>query len=123
MSAPAEAGGSAPVPSSSPILSADEFRGRTTVSERAVRRLAARAACEVDGVAASPEVSARVVGDTAVLRARVPIVYPMPVAAVTDACRDHLMRRTHELSGLVVPRVDIDVSELVNPVEAARSVR
>ncbi|MEV5649812.1 Asp23/Gls24 family envelope stress response protein [Nocardia sp. NPDC052254] len=85
--------------------------------------MAARAACEVDGVAGKPEVSARVVGDTAVLRVRVPVVYPMPVGAVTDACRDHLMQRTHELSGLVVPRVDIDVSELVNPVEAARSVQ
>ncbi len=111
------------VPSSSSILSAAEFRGRTTVSERAVRRMAARAAREVDGVADTPEVSARVIGDSAVLRARVPVHYPMPVGAVTDACRAHLMRRTHELSGLVVSRVDIDVSELVNPVEAARSVR
>ncbi len=123
MSLPEGASPAPAAPSSRSVLSAAEFRGRTTVSERAVRRLAARAACEVDGVAGTPEVSARVAGDSAVLRVRVPIVYPMPVAAVTDACRAHLMRRTHELSGLVVPRVDVDVSELVNPVEAARSVR
>lgn len=120
----AETASSAPAATSSPAtLSAAEFRGRTTVSERAVRRLAARATREVDGVAGEPEVSARVAGDSAVLRVRLPVVYPMPVGVVTDACRAHLMRRTHELSGLVVPRVDIDVSELVNPVEAARSVR
>ncbi|WP_227983615.1 Asp23/Gls24 family envelope stress response protein [Nocardia spumae] len=110
-------------PVSSSILAAAEYRGRTTVSERTVRRLAARAAREVDGVADGPEVSARVTGDSAVLRVRLPVAYPTPVGSVTDACRAHLMRRTHELSGLVVPRVDIEVAELVNPVAAARSVR
>ncbi|NKY86086.1 hypothetical protein [Nocardia veterana] len=110
-------------PASPSLLSAAEYRGRTTVSERAVRRLAARAAREVDGVAAEPEVSARVTGDTAVLRVRLPVSYPRPVGVVTDACRAHLMERTHELSGLVVPRVDIEVTELVNPVEPARRVR
>lgn len=105
-----------------PVPTAAEFRGRTTISERAVRRLAARAAGEVDGVAADPEVSARVTEETAVLKVRLPVEYPMPVGAVTDACREHLMRRTHELSGLVVPRVDIDVAELVDPA-AVRGLR
>lgn len=108
---------------SASLLSAAEFRGCTTVSERAVRRLAARAAREVDGVAAGPEVSARVTADTAVLRVRLPVTYPTPVAVVTEACREHLMQRTHELSGLVVPRVDIEVSELVNTIEPAGGLR
>ncbi|WP_024799568.1 hypothetical protein [Nocardia sp. BMG51109] len=89
-----------------------DTRGVTVVSERAVRRIAARAAREVDGVAPEVEVSARVTGNSAVLRVRLPVRYPRPVARIADACRAHLIRRTGELSGLSVPRVDIEVSAL-----------
>ncbi|MBF6326912.1 Asp23/Gls24 family envelope stress response protein [Nocardia transvalensis] len=89
-----------------------ELPGRTTVGERAVRRIAARAAREVAGVGPDVQVAARVVGDSATLHVRLPVRYPQPVARVSEECRTHLIRRTGELSGLSVPRVDIEVSAL-----------
>ncbi|WP_280378926.1 Asp23/Gls24 family envelope stress response protein [Nocardia wallacei] len=97
-----------------------ETRGVTVVSERAVRRIAARAAREVAGVESDVQVTARVVGDATVLHVRLPIRYPLPVARITDACRAHLIERTRELSGLAVPRVDIDVTALPTDAEPGR---
>ena len=94
-----------------------ELPGTTTVGERAVRRIAARAAREVDGVEPDVQVTARVTGNSAVLSVRLPVRYPMPVGRVADACRAHVLARTRELSGLSVPRLDIEVSAL--PVSAA----
>ncbi|MFF0493385.1 Asp23/Gls24 family envelope stress response protein [Nocardia sp. NPDC003482] len=92
--------------------SAGDLPGRTTVAERAVRRIAERAAREVGGVEAGVRVTARVAGDSATLDVRLPIRYPLPVGRVADECRAHLIERTRELAGLAVPRVDIEVSEL-----------
>ncbi|MFI6869481.1 Asp23/Gls24 family envelope stress response protein [Nocardia sp. NPDC050406] len=86
--------------------------GRTTVSERAVRRIAARAATEVDGVAADVRVDAEVTADAAALRVGLPVRYPMPVARVAEACRGHLMARIAELAGLTVTGVEITVSAM-----------
>ncbi|MBF6174866.1 Asp23/Gls24 family envelope stress response protein [Nocardia blacklockiae] len=99
---------------------AAELRGVTVVGERAVRRIATRAAREVAGVEPDVQVIARVAGDTAVLRVRLPVRYPLPVGRVTDACRAHLIERTRELSGLAVPRVDIEVSALPTAAEHGR---
>ncbi|MCM6776343.1 Asp23/Gls24 family envelope stress response protein [Nocardia sp. CDC159] len=93
-------------------VAAAELPGRTTVGERAVRRIAARAAREVDGVGPDVRVSARVDGDTATLNVALPIRYPMPIGQVAARCRAHLIERTRELAGLTVPRVDIEVSAL-----------
>ncbi|WP_054816448.1 hypothetical protein [Nocardia arizonensis] len=90
----------------------EELPGRTTVSERAVRRIAARAAREVAGIEREVEANAEIRGDRTSLDIRVRIGYPHPVASVTDACRAHLVRRTTELTGLVVATVDISVAEL-----------
>jgi len=98
-------------------VAAADLPGTTTVGERAVRRIAARAAREVVGVEPDVQVTARVTGDSAVLRVRLPVRYPMPVGQVADACRAHLRTRTRELCGLLVPRVEIEVSAL--PVAAA----
>ncbi|MBL1076419.1 Asp23/Gls24 family envelope stress response protein [Nocardia sp. 2] len=90
-----------------------DLPGTTTVGERAVRRIAARAATEVDGVLPQVDVSAVVTTDTAALRVRLPVRYPLPVAAVTESCRAHLMARVAELAGLRVTGVDIAVSAMV----------
>ncbi|GAB2685641.1 Asp23/Gls24 family envelope stress response protein [Nocardia thraciensis] len=97
-----------------------ELPGTTVVGERAVRRIAARAAREVPGVEPDVQVTARVAGDSAALRVRLPVEYPQPVARVTDACRDHLIRRTGELADLTVSRVDIEVSALAIGAVAGR---
>ncbi|MFD3743339.1 Asp23/Gls24 family envelope stress response protein [Nocardia sp. NPDC058633] len=101
---------------------AAELPGATTIDERAVRRIAARAATEVAGVERDVQVSAQVIGAGATLRVRLPIRYPLPVARVTDECRAHLIARTEELTGLAVPQVDIEVSALV-PEPPERRVR
>ncbi len=92
-------------------------RGRTDVADRVVERLAARAVTEVAGVGGSAhrvlgvavgdqeavQVTARVTGDRAELDVRLSVVYP--------ECA-HLVARTEELTGLVVSKVDITVTEL-----------
>lgn len=97
--------------------------GVTTVSDRAVRRIAARAAREVAGVAEPVRVDADVSGDRAALDIRLPVRYPEPVGRVTDACRAHLLRRTGELTGLDISRVDIVVTELSAGAAPAGRVR
>ncbi|WP_410875861.1 Asp23/Gls24 family envelope stress response protein [Nocardia sp. A7] len=96
--------------------------GTTTIDERVVRRIAARAATEVAGVEPDVQVSAQVVGVSATLRVRLPIRYPLPVARVTKECRAHLIARTEELTGMAVPQVDIEVSAMV-PEPPERRVR
>ncbi|UGT55980.1 Asp23/Gls24 family envelope stress response protein [Nocardia asteroides] len=96
--------------------------GTTTIGERAVRRLAQRAAGEVPGVEPGVQVSAQVIGTGATLSVRLPVRYPLPVGRVTEDCRAHLIARTEELTGLTVPRVDIEVSAMV-PEPPERRVR
>lgn len=101
---------------------ATELPGATTIDERVVRRIAARAATEVAGVEPDVRVRAEVVGTGATLHVRLPVSYPSPVARVTDECRAHLIARTEALTGLTVPRVDIEVSAMV-PEPSERRVR
>ncbi|NEW40948.1 Asp23/Gls24 family envelope stress response protein [Nocardia cyriacigeorgica] len=89
-----------------------ELPGRTTISERVVRRIAAHAALEVPGVDRGVKVEATVSGDRAALAVRLPVRFPEPVGRVTEECRAHLRERTAELTGIGVSRVDIVVSEL-----------
>ena len=115
-------------------------RGRTTLSDRAVERVATQAVTEVadvggaahrllgDTLSGSPEersaqVSATVDDTTAALRVRLSIAYPASVARTTEQVRDHLVRRLHELTGLVVTRVDITVVALYLNQAGPRRVR
>lgn len=105
------------------------IRGRTTLADRAVERIAAKAVSEVEGVGGSArrmlgvvvggadpdraaEVSAEVRGETVSLRVRLSVLYPVSVAGTTEQVRTHLRRRVEELTGLPVPRVDITVTAL-----------
>lgn len=104
-------------------------RGALTIGETAVERIATTAVTEVDGVGGSAtrvlgvavgsedpdrsaKVTATVTGDTASLTVRLSISYPRSVLQTTDAVREHLIRRVHELTGLAVERVDITVTAL-----------
>lgn len=102
-----------------------ETAGATTVSERAVRRIAAQAAREVAGVEPDVTVQAAMSGERAELTVRLPIRYPLPVAGVTEECRRHLVHRAYELAGVIVTGVDIVVTALVTEsrTAAARSGR
>ncbi|NNH72257.1 Asp23/Gls24 family envelope stress response protein [Nocardia uniformis] len=90
-----------------------ELPGTTTISERAVARIAERAAVEVDGVGSRVSVDADVTSDAAALRMRLPIRYPLPVGRVAADCRTHVVARVGELAGLMVTGVDIVVSAMV----------
>ncbi|WP_327151016.1 Asp23/Gls24 family envelope stress response protein [Nocardia sp. NBC_01329] len=92
---------------------AADLPGTTTISERTVWRTAAHAAREVPGVGDHVQVDADISGDRTTLEVRIPVHYPQPVRQVTDACREHLVRRTEELTGLGVSAVDITVTEFL----------
>lgn len=112
-------------------------RGRTTLSDRAVERVATQAVTEVADVGGaahwllgdtapeerSAQVSATVDDTTAALHVRLSIAYPASVARTTEQVRDHLIRRLHELTGLVVTRVDITVVALYIDQPGPRRVR
>ncbi|WP_378739901.1 Asp23/Gls24 family envelope stress response protein [Nocardia brasiliensis] len=102
---------------------AEEYPGATTFAPRAVRRIVAQAAREVAGVGAEVQVDAEVSADRTALDVRLPIRYPAPVGRVTEACRAHLVRRTRELTGLAVTKIDIVVAELTTDTETGRRVR
>ncbi|WP_410586440.1 Asp23/Gls24 family envelope stress response protein [Amycolatopsis sp. lyj-23] len=113
-------------------------RGALTIAEQAVQRLAAHALREVDDVGGaagrvlgvslgaedpdrSAKVTAHVTGGEVTLDVRLSIAYPASVTRTTERARRHLERRTEELTGLTVTRVDITVTALHSA--AARSRR
>ncbi|MEO3813692.1 Asp23/Gls24 family envelope stress response protein [Sphaerisporangium sp. B11E5] len=114
----------------SDVRGSPEERGRTRISDRVLERIAATAAAEVDeagraarrvlGVpvghdttAAPPRVTGHIDGRLAVLRVHLSVAYPAPVREVTRRVRDHVTGRVHELTGLDVRQVDIDVDRLL----------
>ncbi|WP_327402563.1 alkaline shock response membrane anchor protein AmaP [Streptomyces sp. NBC_01288] len=111
--APAEAV-PAPVPAPAPAPAPAAQRGTTTVSERAVRRIAERATAEaLPGRTARAAATVR--GGRAELSLGVTLPYPAPLA---DGARDvqrHVLERTRELTGLDVPTARVGVTSLAPP--------
>ena len=97
-------------------------RGQTTVADRAVSRVAGRAARELPDVLAA-SVTARVTGGVAALDVRLDLRYPAPVKATTGHLRAHLMQRVNELTGLQVSIVDVVVAVLRADVTSMGRVR
>lgn len=110
-------------------VTAPESRGTLTVEPRAVERIAAAAATEVDhvGGAARRVLSVAVGDDASALRPQVDAVvesgavgldvtcsvaYPHPVGAVTDRLRTHLADRVTFLTGLTPRAIRITVAAL-----------
>lgn len=115
-------------------------RGRTTIAERAVERIAAQLLTEVDNVGGTArrmlgvtvggedpdrgaQVTATITGETVALETRLSATYPASVSRTTENARSHLMRRVQELTGLSVSRVDIAVTALHNDTTNVRRVR
>ena len=113
-------------------------RGETIIGPTVVEKIAARAASEVDGVGGvlqtglsrllpwsvgggSPaRASAEVGAETVTVDLTVNVVYPEPVAVVTNGVRDHVTRRLAELCGLRATEINIAVPALVAPRRGAR---
>jgi uncharacterized alkaline shock family protein YloU len=105
-------------------------RGRTTVADTVVSKIAARATTEVDqaagssrrlfGVtvgrvaAASPaRADAEVDGNIASVHVAMSVRWPAPVREVSRRVREHVSEQVSTMTGLRVAEVDIDVTSLV----------
>ena len=113
-------------------------RGETIIGPSVVEKIATRAASEVDGVGGvvqtglsrllpwsvggdSPARASAEVGiDTVTVDLTVSVLYPQPVAAVTNEVRSQVIRRLSELCGLRATEVNIAVPALVTPPRGAR---
>lgn len=118
MTAVVPGGASTTAPARQPA--AAERRGRTEISDRAVTKIACRAALEV------PEVrdaylgtslwarrsGSRVRGGRATLKLTVSMAYPTPLHAVSARLREHVIRRVEQQTGLEVRRLDIVMDEI-----------
>ncbi|MER8018068.1 DUF6286 domain-containing Asp23/Gls24 family envelope stress response protein [Streptomyces griseoluteus] len=95
-------------------MTAPERRGSTTVSDRAVRRIAGRAVTE-----ALPGRAARATGSSAAVRGGraeiavdVALPYPAPLTTTVRSVQDHVTARTGELTGLDVRTARVGVTAL-----------
>lgn len=113
-------------------------RGETIIAPLVVEKIATRAASEVQGVGGviqtglarllpwsvgtdAPARAHAAVGDgTVQLDLTVSVLYPQPVATVTNQVRAQVSRRLTELCGLQATRVDISVPALLLPARDAR---
>lgn len=105
-------------------------RGRTTIADRVVTKVATQAVSEVGqagGVArqligitlgrrsgeGSARVSARIDGHLTMIELRLSLDYPAPVRSLTREVRRHVIERVTALTGLEVRHVDIEVARLL----------
>jgi uncharacterized alkaline shock family protein YloU len=105
-------------------------RGRTTIADRVVAKIATRAVSEVaqTGGAARQligitlgrqtgegpaRVSTHVDGNLALIELRLTLAYPAPVRSLTREVRRHVMERVASLTGIEVRHVDIEVVRLL----------
>ena len=114
-------------------------RGETIIAPNVVEKIATRAASEVDGVGGvvetglsrllpwsvgsgpqRPRAVADVRAETVTVDLTVNVLYPEPVAVVTNRVRDQVTRRLAELCGLRATEVNIAVPALVTPPRGAR---
>ncbi|MGW3361105.1 DUF6286 domain-containing Asp23/Gls24 family envelope stress response protein [Streptomyces bungoensis] len=96
-------------------MTAAAERGTTTVTERAVRRIAGRAAAEAlpgEAGARATKCAASVRGRRARLALGLALPYPAPLADTARRVQEHVAARTRELSGLGVPAARIEVTAL-----------
>src|SRR5690242_8207764 len=127
-------------PPAAPVRPAAPERGTTTVADRVIVAVAARAAAEVPGIGGAgrrvlgrpvgtdraeraPQVEATIAGDTVALRLRLSVLYPTPVRTATEHVRRHVAERVSTLTSKTVGVIDVTVVSLPVPVVARRVVR
>jgi uncharacterized alkaline shock family protein YloU len=131
---PVDPGSTANLPKAALVTS----RGETIIAPAVVEKIASRAASEVNGVGGvvqtgltrllpwtvggdSPaRASAEVGGDTVTVDLTVNVLYPEPVAVVTNEVRAQVTRRLAELCGLRATEINIAVPALVTPPRSTR---
>ena len=129
---------SAPVTAELPKSPLVTSRGETIIAPTVVEKIASRAASEVDGVGGVVQTglsrllpwtvggdtparaSAEISTDTVTVDLTVNVLYPQPVAAVTNEVRTQVIRRLAELCGLRATEVNIAIPALVTPPRGAR---
>jgi uncharacterized alkaline shock family protein YloU len=82
-------------------------RGVTEISDRAVGRIARKAAAETEGVRTSGAGSS---GDG--IRLKISVDYPSPVREVAGRARAAVRERVESLTGVKAGRIDVDVVAL-----------
>ncbi|MEU8518349.1 Asp23/Gls24 family envelope stress response protein [Streptomyces sp. NBC_01216] len=102
-------------------------RGATTIADRVVAKIAARAAREalvsLPGEASAPHASVVVHRDTARVSVSLELGYPADLSRQCGAVRSRVRRRVEELAGLEVPEVTVHVERLYSPHTARDSAR
>ncbi|WP_067452840.1 Asp23/Gls24 family envelope stress response protein [Actinomadura macra] len=113
-----------------PEASAPLERGKTTISDRAVARIVAKVADEIEdtgGLARTvlgvpvpgrrpAHTDVRVDAGIVTVRMALSVAYPRPVRTVAHRVRESVRGRVEDLTGLTVRQVDIEVAELRHPV-------
>ncbi|GAA2156985.1 Asp23/Gls24 family envelope stress response protein [Actinomadura napierensis] len=101
-------------------------RGRTTISDRAVARIVAKAAQETAGTGGlgrsvlgvgmpgrrAARTDVHVNGEVVTAKVALSVAYPMPVRDVARQVRESVRDRVEAMTGLTVRQVDVDVAEL-----------
>lgn len=108
------------------VLPAPEDRGRTTIADGVVSRIASIAASEVEAVVDTgkgwtklvrrglPHAEAKVAGATSSITVEVATTWPTPLARLTEQVRAHVTERVGTLAGVTVSRVDVTVADVVH---------
>lgn len=115
-------------------------RGRLTIAESVVERVAGYAVTRVQGASAAPRrvlginvgdaradteasVSAKVEGHLATVSATVAIAWPLPVRAVAEQLRHRIREDVRRMTDVEVAQVDLDIVSLSSPSAPTRRVR
>ncbi len=112
-----------------------EERGRTTVADKVVERIASIATSEIEGAtdkrsgvlravrAGLPRAEAVVAGGTSRIKVEVAATWPTPLSRVAGQVRDHVAERITTLTGMTVAAVDVTVADVVHVETAHRRVK
>jgi uncharacterized alkaline shock family protein YloU len=112
-------------------------RGRTTIADRVIERIAVQAVGEVGaaggaarrmlgvavggaGLDKDAQVTVTAAGGTAALAVQLSVAYPAPIARTAREARQRLIDRIEELTGHAVSRVDITVTAVHGAVDSGR---
>ena len=119
---------------------APEERGKLTIDDRVVERVAGYAVTQVPHAVAAPRrilgvsvgqarpeneasVNATVRGAVATIEVALAVEWPHPVAEVAQAARGKVRQEVEHITGVRVDHVDVEVTSLDVPAAPARRVR
>lgn len=112
-----------------------EDRGRTTIADKVVERIAAKAAGEIEAVADTrggltrllrgrlPRASAVVAGSASRIQVEVAASWPTPMSSLATKVRDHVSERVTTLAGVEVMAVDVSIADVVHVESRQRRVQ